>query len=148
MAAHRDPGPDREAGSATVFILGMALVMLAMAGLVVDGGLAINARQRVNDDVEQAARAGALNLDIAALRDGGKVRIDPGPASEAAAQFLADRQYPGDKVQITANGEQITVTAELVRPTTLLSLIGVKSFTVKASGEAEPSVGIDVGGAP
>jgi Flp pilus assembly protein TadG len=139
---------DREAGSVTVFVIGMSLILVAMAGLVVDGGLALNARQRVNDDVEQAARAGSLNIDMAQLRNNGVVRIDPGPASDAAAAFLAARHYPGGQVVITADPGQITVTAELIQKTSLLSLIGVKSFTVRASGQAQPSVGVDQGTTP
>ena len=84
---------DPEAGVATVFIVMFAVVFLVLAGLVVDGGLAINARQKVADDVEQAARAGSQNLDEAALRNinGGTVVIDPGRAEAAARAFLAKR---------------------------------------------------------
>jgi Flp pilus assembly protein TadG len=133
---------DRESGAATVFVVTFAVVLLVMAGLVVDGGLAINARQRVADDVEQAARAGSQHLDLVSLRNGGLVRIDPGPARAAAGDFLAKRDYPAGGVSVTADDLQVTVTAQIEQPTALLSLIFIDHFTVRAQGQARPAVGI------
>lgn len=136
------PEADRESGAATVFVVTFAVVLLVMAGLVVDGGLAINARQRVADDVEQAARAGSQNLDLASLRNGGLVRINRDRAREAASDFLAKRNYPASGVSVTADDLQVTVTAEIEQPTALLSLIFIDHFTVRAQGQARPAVGI------
>ena len=133
---------DRESGAATVFLVTFAVVLLVMAGLVVDGGLAINARQRVADDVEQAARAGSQHLDLVSLRDGGLVRIDPGPAKAAARDFLAQRNYPASGVAVTATNQQVTVSAQIEQPTALLSLIFIDHFTIRAQGQARPAVGI------
>ncbi|HST82136.1 MAG TPA: pilus assembly protein TadG-related protein [Kineosporiaceae bacterium] len=131
-----------EAGAATVFVVAFAVVLLVMAGLVVDGGLAINARQRVADDVEQAARAGSQNLDMASLRNGGLVRIDPGKAQAAAEDFLARRDYPAGSVSVQADPARVVVSAEIKQKTTLLSLIFINEFTVRAQGQARPAVGI------
>ena len=49
---------------------------MMLAGLVVDGGLAISERQHAGDIAEQAARAGADDLDQNALRAGTYV-LDP-----------------------------------------------------------------------
>jgi Flp pilus assembly protein TadG len=136
---HRDQS---ESGAATVFVVAFAVVLLVMAGLVVDGGLAINARQRVADDVEQAARAGSQNLNLALLRDQGLVRIDPGPAQTAARNFLAKRDYPASGVSVTATDQRVTVSAQIEQRTALLSLIFIDHFTVRAQGQARPAVGI------
>ena len=133
---------ERDSGAATVFLVTFAVVLLVMAGLVVDGGLAINARQRVADDVEQAARAGSQHLDMLSLRDGGLVRIDPGPAQTAARNFLAKRDYPASGISVTANAQQVSVSAQIEQPTALLSLIFIDHFTVRAQGQARPAVGI------
>jgi Flp pilus assembly protein TadG len=137
-------GFDPEAGMATVFIVVFAVVFLVLAGLVVDGGLAINAREKVADDVEQAARAGSQNLDQASLRNvnGGTVVIDPGKAQDAARAFLAQRGYPAGNVEVEAFADHVVVGATLVQPTALLSLIHIDSFTVHAQGQARPAVGI------
>src|SRR5437763_2268587 len=57
-------------GSFTFAVIFWALMAMMLAGLVVDGGLALTERQRAGDIAEQAARAGANDLDQAALRNG------------------------------------------------------------------------------
>lgn len=64
-AARRD---DRGSGAAAVLIF--ALVFMAIAAFVVDGGLSISKRERAADIAEQAARYAAQDLDTEALRDG------------------------------------------------------------------------------
>ena len=138
----------REVGSATIFVVCFAVILLALAGLVIDGGLAINARQRIADDVEQAARAGSQDLNMDRLRADGVVEIDPIQAEEDARAFLAVRNYDPDHIDVTVAFNQVTVEAQTEQKTTLLSLIGVGDFTVRAQAQARPSVGIDNGGAP
>ncbi|GLY33088.1 pilus assembly protein TadG-related protein [Kineosporia sp. NBRC 101731] len=137
-----------DSGQATVFVVAFAVVLLVLAGLVVDGGLAINARQRVTDDVEQAARAGAREIQVDTLRADGTVLVDPGAAQEAAADFLAARGYPASGVEIDANTAQVSVRATIEQKTALLSLIFFNSFTVTAQGQARPAVGITGEGLP
>ena len=62
--------PLGERGSFTFAVIFWALIAMMLAGLVVDGGLALTERQRAGDIAEQAARAGANDLDPNALRDG------------------------------------------------------------------------------
>jgi Flp pilus assembly protein TadG len=133
---------DGERGAVTVFVVAFAVTLLILAGLVVDGGMAINARQRVSDDVEQAARAGSQNLNLVTLRDQGLVRIDPGPAEDAAARFMQVRGYTGTDVHIKASDRDVIVDATYRQHTALLSLISIDSFTVHATGRAVPAVGI------
>jgi Flp pilus assembly protein TadG len=138
-------------GAATVFLVAFAVVLLVLAGLVVDGGLALNARQRVTDDVEQAARAGSQRIDLVALRERGEVAIDPAAAQQAARSFLTGRGYPAGGIQVQASPQRMTAQATIRQPTALLSLIFVDSFTVTAQGQARPAVGITgdlTGGTP
>ncbi|GLY17707.1 pilus assembly protein TadG-related protein [Kineosporia rhizophila] len=137
-----------DSGQATVFVVAFAVVLLVLAGLVVDGGLAINARQRVTDDVEQAARAGAREIQVDTLRESGTVLIDPEAARAAAGEFLAARDYPASGVTISADTEQVAVRATIEQKTALLSLIFFNSFTVTAQGQARPAVGITGEGLP
>lgn len=139
----------REEGQATVFVVTFAVVLLVLAGLVVDGGLALNARQRVADDVEQAARAGAQRLDEGQLRaTPGRVVIDPYRADEAARDFLIARGYPAAKIVVDPEPNAVTVRATIEQPTALLSLVFVDHFTVTAQGQARPAVGITGEGTP
>lgn len=137
-----------DSGQATVFVVAFAVVLLVLAGLVVDGGLAINARQKVTDDVEQAARAGARELDMDMLRNQGKVAIDQQGARDAVTSFLNARGYPSTGRTIEIDDNQVVVTATIEQKTALLSLIFFNSFTVTAQGQARPAVGITGEGLP
>jgi len=128
-----------ERGSATVFLLGFAVVLLVGAGLVIDGGLALNGRQRIADDAEQASRYGANAIDDAALRGQGTVVVDSGAAIDRATAFMADRGYRN--ISVTVNGDEVTTSAEGSVDTAILSLVGIKSFTIRGEATAEAVVG-------
>lgn len=131
-----------ERGAATLFVLGLAVALFALAGLVVDGGLAINARQRVADDTEQAARAGADRLADDSLRAGGAVVVDAAAARSAASGFLAARGYAAAEVSVRVNGTHVVVAARRRIPTAVLSIVFINAFTVSAEADAHAAVGI------
>ena len=58
---------DRGSGAAAVLIF--AIVFMALAAFVVDGGLSISKRERAADIAEQAARYAAQDIDVEALRN-------------------------------------------------------------------------------
>lgn len=129
-----------ERGSATVFLLGFAMVLIVGAGLVVDGGLALNGRQKLADDLEQAARAGANEIDIPLFRDVGVLAVDPGAATEVATEYLTDLGYTDIVVQV--DGAEVSVAAKGAVDTAILSLIGIGHFTLGAEATAVPESGI------
>lgn len=124
-----------ERGSATVFLLGFAVVLLVGAGLVIDGGLALNARQRIADDAEQASRYGANAIDETALRSRNEIVVEPGVAIDRATDFMAERGY--SNISVRVDGDEVTTSAEGSVDTALLSLVGIKSFTVRGEATAE-----------
>lgn len=65
----------RERGSMSVFTVLFSVVVFLLAGLLVDGGAAINARLRAADIAEQGARAGADRIDVEYLRTSGQARL-------------------------------------------------------------------------
>ena len=71
---------DDESGMVTAFVVIFTLALLAMAGLVLDGGLALAAKVQAIDDAQAAARAGAQAIDIPLYRATGQVTLDPGEA--------------------------------------------------------------------
>jgi len=127
-------------GSATVFVLGFAAVLMVGAGLVVDGGLALNRRSQVTDDAEQAARVGANAIDLAALRDRGELVIDAGQATALASDFLSSRGYTN--ISVVVRGNQVETSADSSVETAILGLVGIGSFTVHGDAVAEPETGI------
>lgn len=65
--AAADPAGDR--GSGAIAIVIFALLFLALASFVVDGGMAISKRERAADLAEQAARYAAQDIDVEAVRN-------------------------------------------------------------------------------
>lgn len=130
-----------ERGSASIFVLGMSLVLMVCAGLVVDGGLAINARMRIADDAEQAARVGADSIDVATLRSGGALVINPDEARSRAASYLQARGYAAGKYTVDPQGNRVVVTIDDSSDTALLKLIGIGSFPISSRATSTPETG-------
>lgn len=135
--------PRGDAGSASAFVVVMAVVLMVVAGLVIDGGRALNARSAAMDDAEQAARAGAGAIDVGLLRDTGDVRIDPAAASAAARTFLAAQGWTADQVVVTTDATTVRVTVDGEVPTALLSLVFIRSMPVHGEAVARPAMGVD-----
>ena len=145
LRAAADRDDSRDAGAATLFVIGLSTMLLVLAGLVVDGGLAINARAQAADVAEQAARAGAQEIDENVLRDTGQIELGDAAAGRAqdflvASGFIANGGQIGD---ITVVGDEITVGVTRQYDTMLLSLIGFNQFNIAAEATARPAVGID-----
>lgn len=132
-----------ERGSATVFVIGMSLMLLVCAGLVVDGGLALNARQRAADDAEQASRLAADSINVDELRATGTIVINPDLARQRAAGYLQSRGYAINNYGIEPDVATGSVRVR-VRDTTsslILGLVGIPSFTVNAAATSTPETG-------
>ncbi|MBC9226741.1 pilus assembly protein [Aeromicrobium sp. 636] len=134
----RQASTRRERGGATIFMLSMSLVLMLCAGLVVDGGMGINARMRVADDAEQAARAGANAVNIDTLRSGGGLVIDPELAGTYARDFLAARGYDAGQFDVTVDptSNAVGVRVRDVSETTMLRIIGINQYPVSARATA------------
>jgi Flp pilus assembly protein TadG len=128
---HRTGGGD--AGSVTPFVVLLSVALLAVAGLVLDAGLAISAKVQALDTAQAAARAGAQQLDLYAYRTRGITRLDPVRAASAARAWLASAGVPGDA---SATATTVTVTVRRTSRTQLLQLVGVGSLNVSASATA------------
>ena len=127
-------------GSITLFAVVLALGLLAMTGLVVDGGAKLTAQRRANNLAEQAARAGAEVVDVAALRAGSGAKINPRAASEAARAYLAAAGQPTGQVVVRGDSIEVTVTRQ--QPTAILGLVGIHQLAVTGHGSAQLLEGI------
>lgn len=136
----------QERGAISALVIVLIVMLFAVAGLIYDGGRAINARQQTFDDVEQAARAGANQIDIDLFRSSGIVRILPGQAAEHARAYLAglDRRWPYDpgRIIVQATPTEVFVEAERTVPTGMLQLVFVPQFTVDGRATAQAEIGI------
>lgn len=136
-------------GSAALFVAIFAPAMIFLAGLVIDGGAAIEARQRAADIAEQAARAAAGQCDVAVLRSRGVCRVtSQAEARSAAAPFLADNGVTASSVVRTRpdgpnqyQGVEVSVT--ITFETTLLGIApSFDTLTIEESAEAIAVTGL------
>ncbi len=81
----RPPRPAPERGAVTVFVTIITVALLAVGGLVADGGRILTARREATNVAESAARAGAQAIDLTALRTTDRLVLDP-PAAISAAR--------------------------------------------------------------
>ena len=127
-----------EEGMVTAFVVIFTLALLAMAGLVLDGGLALAAKVHAIDDAQAAARAGAQAIDIPLYRSTGTITLDPAQAVADAQGFLA---VAGEHGTVTVTGETVAVTVTITQPTQILSVVGVDQLTVTGTGSATAQQG-------
>lgn len=133
-----------ERGSVTAFTVVFALALLICAGLVVDGGAKIQAHREAYAVAEEAARAGAGQVDIdRAYTTGGRFEVDTAKALAAARDYLGVGGHPGSAAMAGARTIKVTVT--VAKPTVLLSLIGVSNVSTTASASAQMLQGSDQG---
>jgi hypothetical protein len=137
--AHRAGWRLADDGRATVFVLVLTVGILALAGLTLDGGLALSNKVKANGQAEAAARAGAQAIDLTAYRTTGTVHLVPAQAVAAAHSYLAT---VGAEGTVAVSGDTVTVTVTATRGTQLLGLVGISSLTVHGAGSAHPQRGV------
>lgn len=127
-----------ERGTITLPLTVLVLALLVSVGLVVDGGAKVRAVQQATRVAAEAARAGAQEVNVAAVQTGGTPTIDPYRARLAAQALLADAGVTGT---VTASTTEVQVRASVTRPTVFLGLIGTS--TVTGTGSAASGLTIE-----
>jgi hypothetical protein len=146
MQDRRGPrtGDDAERGSLTLMLAVLFVALLALAGLVIDGGAKVTQAENAASIAQEAARAGASAINRAQAYQTGQYVVQPSLAVTAADQYLASagvRSYT-----VTAVGPaSIRVTVTLTQPTSVLSIIGISS--ISSTGTATASLVTGVTGA-
>jgi Flp pilus assembly protein TadG len=135
-------GTTEELGQATVLVLGLSLVVFAIAGLAVDGTRAFLLRRSLQNSADAAALAAAAELDEAAYyASGGKVAVLDEPAARrSAADWLQSRGLPL-KAEVATAPDRVEVVVRAVVPTTFLGLAGITEIPVAARADASPIAG-------
>jgi Flp pilus assembly protein TadG len=145
-----------ERGSVTVFTVVFALAVIFLLALILDGGIAMNARQRAADIAGQAARAAADTIDLAILRSTGHAVMAPGACVSAArlvsayGQRLstgADRVIAAAMVRCVAPPGAKVATVQVTVATSPLVPGVLGPFHETASASATTECGITQGGA-
>jgi Flp pilus assembly protein TadG len=125
-------------GSGTIFGIFLAVIVLVLAGVVVEGGNLMSIRGHATLIAQQAARAGAGKLDLHTLRASGLVRLDPAAARTAAQAYLAQL---GETGTVTATPAEVRVTVTVTKPGILVPVLGIATHTVQSTATATPLTG-------
>lgn len=129
----RPTGSRDEVGGATVFVVLLAVALMAAAGLVIDGGYALAARREAMNQAEQAARVASDQLSEAGLRSG-LTTVQNAKARGAAQSYLASAGAAGT-VGIGAGG-RVSVTVRSDYRPAVLSMVGISSIAISATATA------------
>ena len=133
----------RERAQATVWLVMLTLVLGLLFGLLADGAVLFADQRWAAQLADSAARAGASQLDEAALRDtpGQPPRMVLARAEDRARQYVADRE-PAADVQPQAGPQLIVVRVRLHASTSIAHLPGQDGVDVVAEGSARPLAGL------
>jgi Flp pilus assembly protein TadG len=124
-------------GQVTLIVLVFMLVVIALVGVVSDGGQALAQRRELQGLADGAARAGAGALNQDALASTATPQIDPQAAQQAVAQYLAAAGFTG-RPQVSVTAVQISVVLTQSYHLTFDQFIGISSVTLHASSSSSP----------
>jgi Flp pilus assembly protein TadG len=127
-------------GSITLLLLVLFVALIALAGIVIDGGAKLNQAENANAIAQEAARAGAGMVNQANAYSTGSFTVDQVQALAAARNYLAVNGYQGTVT--TVGTESIRVTVTVTSPTHVLSIIGIDSMTSTGSATASLVTGV------
>jgi len=131
-----------ESGQALALTAIFLMGLVAVVGLVADGGLVMTQRRDLQHAADAAAAAGAMQLDEAAYRasGGAVVVLDPGAAREAAIVRLIGED--GMDHAVYADGTRVEVEVSRQATTAFLRVLGVGEVAITARAVAEPRFGV------
>jgi hypothetical protein len=132
-ALRRVAGDD---GRVALLVLVMALGVLAMIGLSVDGGGKMRALKRADRIAAEAARAAGQAIDFDQAVPGGEKVVDPGAAVGAAQAYLAAAGVSGS-VSLSGDRRQVSITVSDTYNTVILGIIGIGDMPVTGHATAQ-----------
>jgi Flp pilus assembly protein TadG len=129
-------------GALSIFTVIITLVVVVFFGAIVDFEQKLEARHDANIAAEEAARAGAGQIDAGrAYAHGGAFVIDRQAAIRAAQQHLRAGGYTGAVTPIDAR--HISVRVTISRRAIFLPLIGITTLHVQADAVADLVTGVE-----
>ena len=128
-------------GSLSLMVAVLFVALVAMAGIVVDGGAKLSGDENAAAVAQEAARAGAASVDASRAYSTGTFAVDPQQAVAAARGYLSAAGYRHYTVAVLG-AAAIRVTVRTTAPTRFLSLIGIDSFTCTGTAIAALVTGV------
>ncbi|MFF1377039.1 TadE/TadG family type IV pilus assembly protein [Streptomyces sp. NPDC058308] len=144
IASRRARLDDRGSGAGAVIIF--AIVFLALAAFVIDGGLSISKRERAADIAEQAARYAAQDLELEDIYGGAKgAPINFENCGARVRAYVQEAGLKGADVGNTrcvrANPQQVEVEVQMTYSPVFTGLFYGGDVTVRGRAVAENEVG-------
>ncbi len=121
----------QQRGSFSAFMVIMIVSLVALSGLVFDGGRIIGAYLEMSDDAQNTARIGTQN--IVSIR-AGEPEIDPAQAHQDMSNYL---QQQGHDATVYVTKESITVEIRKYVPMRVLNMFGISGRTISVRRTAQ-----------
>src|SRR3972149_3039187 len=135
------PGTSREGGQVLVWAAILLPLLIALVGLVFDGGLLFVEHRRARWAMDGAAVAAASEIDAARFAQFGQVKLTA--ESVAAARRFAQLNHPHLRVgHVYVQGNTIVVQGTVSIKPVFLGLIGVGEVQLAVTGRERPAWGI------
>jgi Flp pilus assembly protein TadG len=144
---------DRDRGSITLMLAALSVALIALAGIVIDGGAKLRAAENADAVAQEAARAGAGIVNQSTAYSTGTFIVDQSQAIAAARAYLAAaatafRPDGGLNGTVAVQGrDSIRVTVTVSEPTSVLSIIGIDSMSSTGAATAALVTGVTGPGA-
>ena len=132
-----------EDGQAMILVAILMVGLIAVVGLVTDGGMVFSQRRDLQNVADAAALAGASQIDQGAYRAsaGETVSLDQAAAYDAAVGYLEDEGGLDYAVAVTPGRVDVSVSRQAT--TGFLRVLGIDDVEISASATAEPRHGIE-----
>ena len=129
-----------ESGQIIVLVAILMVGLVAVVGLVTDGGLVFSQRRDLQNAADAAALAGAMQIDENAYRASSAVVLDERAARQAAVEYL---EAEGDITYVVVvRPARVEVSVSRRASTGFLQVIGIDSFEISAGASAAPRHGV------
>jgi len=129
-----------ESGQIIVLVAILMIGLVAVVGLVTDGGLVFSQRRDLQNAADAAALAGAMQIDENAYRASGAVVLDERAAREAAVEYL---EAEGDmSYSVVVRPARVEVSVSRQASTGFLRVVGIDGFEISAGASAAPRHGV------
>jgi Flp pilus assembly protein TadG len=127
-------------GAITITYAILLPVLIAIIGLGADNSRHSLAQDHALNAAREAARAGGQAIDASLAIPGGSKQVDVAEAIAAVNDYLTTAGVTG-VVSVAPDRQHLTVAVTITENTVLLQIVGITTFTVRATATAELVVG-------
>jgi Flp pilus assembly protein TadG len=139
-----------QAAQALVWLTLCLPVLIGVAGLAIDAGLALSARRELQSLTDGAARAGATRIDLVLLRRSGGDQVELNTADAyAAANLYLDERVPNEPLigselerRVDVAPQRVQVALQVTVPTAFMRIVRIESVPIGATADATVEYGI------